>query len=58
MFREHLIKKHLRSEKHLENKKQNGMIIPEWLFSELIENKNKKIYNPRSLKQIVRNNIK
>ena len=34
--------KHLRSEKHLENKKVNEMIIPEWLFSEPIENKIKK----------------
>ena len=31
--------KHLRSEKHLENIKQNEMIIPEWLFHEPIENK-------------------
>ena len=26
--------KHLRSKKHLENIKQNEMIIPEWLFKE------------------------
>ena len=26
--------KHLRSKKHLENEKQNEMIIPEWLFKE------------------------
>ena len=32
------------------------MIIPEWLFREPIENKIKKIYNPKSLKQIARNN--
>ena len=31
--------KHLRSKKHLENIKQNEMIIPEWLFREPIENK-------------------
>ena len=31
--------KHLRSRKHLENEKQNDMIIPEWLFKEPIENK-------------------
>ena len=31
--------KHLRSKKHLENLKQNGMNIPKWLFQELIENK-------------------
>ena len=30
--------KHLRSKKHLENEKQNEMIIPEWLFKEPIEN--------------------
>ena len=24
--------KHLRSKKHLENMKQNEMILPEWLF--------------------------
>ena len=24
--------KHLRSKKHLENEKQNEMILPEWLF--------------------------
>ena len=26
--------KHLRSKKHLENIKQNDLIIPEWLFEE------------------------
>ena len=31
--------KHLRSRKHLENEKQNEMIIPEMLFQEPIENK-------------------
>ena len=50
--------KHLRSKKHLENIKQNEMIIPDWLFREPVENKTKKIYNPESLKQIARNNIK
>ena len=50
--------KHLRSRTHLENKKQNEMIIPEWLFQEPVENKIKKIYNPKSLKQLARNNIK
>ena len=50
--------KHLRSKKHLENIKQNEMIIPEWLFQEPIENKTKKIYNPISLKQLARNNNK
>ena len=50
--------KHLRSKKHLENMKQSEMIIPEWLFQEPIENKIKKIYNPRSLKQLERDNIR
>ena len=31
--------KHLRSKTHLENIKQNEMIIPEWLFQEPIEKK-------------------
>ena len=34
--------KHFRSKKHLENIKQNKVIIPEWLFKEPIENKIKK----------------
>ena len=50
--------KHLRSKKHIENMKQSEMIIPEWLFQEPVENKIKKIYNPRSLKQIARDNIR
>ena len=48
---------HLRSKKHTENIKQNEMIIPELLFEEPIENKFKKVYNPKSLKQIARNKI-
>ena len=50
--------KHMRSKKHLENIKHNEMIIPEWLFQESVEHKIKKIYNPKSLKQLARNNIK
>ena len=50
--------KHLRSKKHLENIKQDDMIIPEWLFQEPVENEIKKIYNPKSLKQLARNNIR
>ena len=50
--------KHLRSKKHLEKIKQNEMIIPEWLFQEPIENEIGKIYNPKSLKQIARDNIR
>ena len=34
------------------------MIIPEWLFQEPDENKINKIYNPESLKQLARNNIR
>ena len=34
------------------------MIIPEWLFLELVENKKKKIYNYKSLKQLARDNIR
>ena len=37
--------KHLKSKKHLENMKQNEMIIPEWLFQEPVENKINKKYN-------------
>ena len=50
--------KHLRSKKHLENIKQNEMIIPEWVIQELIENKIGKICNPKPLTQIARDNIK
>ena len=50
--------KHFRSKKHLENMKQNEMIIPEWLFQENVENEIKKIYNPKSLKQLARDNIR
>ena len=34
--------KYLRSKKHLENEKQNGKIIPEWLFQKPLQNKIKK----------------
>ena len=53
--------KHLRSKKHLENIKQNEMIIPEWFFKEErspIKKKIQKLYNPKTLKQIARENIK
>ena len=50
--------KHLKSKKHIENMKQSEIIIPDWLFQEPVEIKIKKIYNPRSLKQLARNNIK
>ena len=48
--------KHMRSKKHIENMEQIEMIIPEWLFKESVENKINKTYNPRSLKQIARDN--
>ena len=50
--------KHMRSKKHLENKKQNETIISEWLFQESIENKINKIYKHKSLKQLARDNIR
>ena len=50
--------KHLKSKKHLEKIKQNEMLIPEWLFQEPVENKTKKIYNPKPLRQLARDNIK
>ena len=50
--------KHLRSKKYLENIKQNDIIIPEWLFQEPVESKIKKTYNPISLRQLARDNIR
>ena len=50
--------KHLRSKKHMEKIKRNEMIIPEGLFQEPVENKINKIYNPESLKQLARDNIR
>ena len=47
--------KHLRNKKHIGNKKIYNMFIPEWLFKKPIENK---IYNPKPLTQIARDNIK
>ena len=35
--------KHLKNKQQLEKRKQNGMIIPEWLFQEPIEIKNKNL---------------
>ena len=34
------------------------MIIPEWLFQEPVGNKINKIYNPKQLRQIARDNIR
>ena len=50
--------KHLRSEKHMENMKQNEMIKPEWLFQEPTENKINKIYSPKTLRQLARANFR
>ena len=47
----------LRSKKHLENINQNEIIIPEWFFKEEktpIKNKIKKVYKPKTLKQLAR----
>ena len=51
----------LRSKNHLENLKQNEIIIPEWFFKQEqtpIKKKIKKVYNPKTLKQIAREKIK
>ena len=53
--------KHLRSKKHLENIRHKEIIIPEWFFKEEqtpIKKKIKKLYNPKTLKQKARENIK
>ena len=53
--------KHLRSMIHLKNIEQNEMIIPEWFFKEEktpIEKKIRKVYNPKTLKQLAREKIK
>ena len=53
--------KHLRSKKHIENIEQNEMIIPDWLFKEersTIKRKIQKVYNPKTLQQLARQNIK
>ena len=54
-------KQFCKSKKHLENIIQNEIIIPEWLFKEEqtpIKKQNKKVYNPKALKQIARGKIK
>ena len=53
--------KHLKSKKHLENVERNEMIIPEWFFKEeksTIKKKTQKVFNPKTLKQLARENIK
>ena len=52
--------KHLRIKKHLENIRQDDIFKTEWLFKEKlgqVKNKIKKVYNPKPLKQIARENI-
>ena len=49
--------KHLRRKRHLENKKQNDMIITDWLLQEPFK-KSKEIYNPEPLRQLARDYIK
>ena len=48
----------MKSKRHLESIKENEVIIPEWLFSEPVENKSNKKYNPKSLKQLARDNFR
>ena len=50
--------KHMRSKKQIEKMKQNEMIIPKWLFQEPNENNIRKIYNPKPLRQLARDNIR
>ena len=53
--------KRLRSKKHLKNIEQNEMIVPERLYKEErtpIKKQIKKVYNPKTLKQIARGKIK
>ena len=53
--------KQLRSKKHLENKIQNEMIIPEWLLKQEqtpFKKKIQKLYDPKTLKQLTREKIK
>ena len=40
------------AKKHLENEKQYELIIPSWLFLDLIENKHRRNCNPISLRQL------
>ena len=55
------MQKHLKFKKYLENEKQSEKIVPKWLFKveqTPIRKKYKKVYNPKTLKQIGRANIK
>ena len=48
----------LRNMKLLEIEKDDAILISEWLFEELIENKLWKLYNPKPLKQVARDKMK
>ena len=51
----------LKSKKRLGNGNQNEMIIPEWFSKEKyepIKKRNEKLYNPKTLKQKGKENIK
>ena len=52
--------KHLRSENHLEDIRQDHKIIPEWFFKEEQTpiKKKKLVYKPKTLKQTARENNK
>ena len=50
--------KHLKSKYHLINEEQSEIFLPDWLFHEPIDNKIKKIFNPKPLRQRARDNIK
>ena len=41
-----------------EKEKQKEMIITDWLLQETIENRPRKLYNPKPLQEIARDNIK
>ena len=42
--------KHITSKKRTEKEKNFDLNVPEWLFQETIENKNKKMCNPKYIK--------
>ena len=50
--------KHLASKKHLEKLKPEGLVTSEWLSLEPIENKPRKMYNPKPLRKIAPKNNK
>ena len=53
--------KHLKIKKRMENMNQKEVFIPEWFFKEEQEpfkRKIKKVYNPKTIEQIARENVK